>query len=136
MECIEIQGDTAAMEHSSKASPFVATALVADAASELLPVDVHFAGRERDPSLAGFAAVRIGKALARFHRRVKAVRVQVRDVNARRGGIDQLCSIEVALADGERLYLSEAAEHAGRALLRLTRRVRRLIADRRHRRGA
>lgn len=119
-------GDTAAMD-TTRASD-------SDLRSAPLPVEVHFRGRPRDPSIARLAAERIGRTLARFRGRVASALVRVRDVNADRGGVDQLCSIELALAGGGRIYVTEQADRVERAIARLTPRVRRLLAERHRRR--
>jgi hypothetical protein len=121
-------GDTAAMSTTQAFEPRSSAPQ-----QEPLPVDVHFAGRARDPSLVRFAADRMARALARFRDRVTSARVRVRDVNGRRGGIDQLCSVELALAEGGRLYLTEQADRVERALARLAQRLRRVLAERRRR---
>ena len=100
-----------------------------------LPVRVLFSGRARSSAVTRYAMARIHCALRRFHNRIANVLVRIHDVNGKRGGCDQQCSMEVQLINGQRLYLSDLAETPKRGIARLLHRTRRLLQERReHRR--
>jgi ribosomal subunit interface protein len=76
-----------------------------------------------------YAEKRVARALDHHAELVKSVHVRLRDVNGKRGGVDQVCSIEVGLARLRpivaestqrtlRLAVDEACERLERALLR------------------
>lgn len=98
-----------------------------------LPVDVRFGGRRRSSWVARFAAMLLDRALTRFRSRIDSATVRVRDVNGRRGGVDQHCSLELRLADGQRLHVEDLAETPKAALQRIVRRARRLLREHRRR---
>jgi hypothetical protein len=98
-----------------------------------LPVEVSFSGRPRSTWLARFAVLYLDRSLHRCRDRIRRAWVRVRDVNGRRHGIDQLCSLELRLVDGATLHLSDLAESPQLGLRRLSQRARRLLLERRRR---
>lgn len=97
-----------------------------------LPVEVRFAGRPRSHWLARFADLYLNRALHRFHHRIVHVLLRVRDVNGKRGGVDQQCSLSLRLADGHGVFLRELAETPKAGVILLSRRAQRLLVDRRN----
>ena len=95
-----------------------------------MTIQVNFFGRRQSRAVATFARDLLARALGRFVALVRDVHVRVRDVNGRRGGVDQLCSLDVRLADGGHLYLSDLAGQPESALRRLARRSKRILQRR------
>jgi hypothetical protein len=104
------------------------------ASSPSVPVRVLFSGRVRSAAVTRWAMARIHRTLHRFQRRIANVLVRIHDVNGHRGGLDQQCSLEIRLVDGQHLYLSDLAETPRRGIARLLQRSRRLLDERRKRR--
>jgi hypothetical protein len=96
-----------------------------------LPVEVRFAGRPRSHWLARFADLYLNRALQRHRHRVVHALLRVRDVNGKRGGIDQQCSLALQLVDGQGLFLRELTATPKEAVIRLSRRAQRVLVDRR-----
>ncbi len=113
--------------HRDSLAPTVSNA---SAPTPPLPVEVRFAGRPRSHWLARFADLYLNRALHRFRHRVVHALLRVRDINGKRGGVDQQCSLELQLADGHGVFLRELAETPKAALVRLSRRAQRLLVDR------
>lgn len=98
---------------------------------------ILFKGRQRSARIAGFARRTLGFALDRFADRLRRATLRVRDDNGPRGGVDQLVSLELQLANGPSLHLQELDSSAERAVHRLAHRAVRLVrkAAARRRRG-
>ncbi len=103
----------------------------ASAPTPRLPVEVRFAGRPRSHWLARFADLYLNRALQRHRHRVVHALLRVRDVNGKRGGIDQQCSLALQLVDGQGLFLRELTATPKEAVIRLSRRAQRVLVDRR-----
>jgi ribosome-associated translation inhibitor RaiA len=73
----------------------------------------------------------LGRALDPFGPRIQRVSVRFEDVNGRRGGVDTLCRIKVAMEADESIIIEELAEDAAvalaRAIPRVARNVRRAV---------
>lgn len=96
-----------------------------------LPVEVRFAGRPRSHWLARFVDLYLNRALQRFRPRLQHALLRVRDVNGKRGGVDQQCSLALQLVDGQGIFLRGMASTPKAGVVELTRRAQRLLADRR-----
>jgi hypothetical protein len=81
--------------------------------------------------LARFADLYLNRALQRHRHRVVHALLRVRDVNGKRGGIDQQCSLALQLVDGQGLFLRELTATPKEAVIRLSRRAQRVLVDRR-----
>lgn len=106
-------------------------AVGAAAPTPRLPVEVRFAGRPRSHWLARFADLYLNRALQRFRHRVVHALLRVRDVNGKRGGVDQLQRQRALLVDGQGVFLRELAATPKEGVIRLSRRAQRVLVDRR-----
>ncbi|MFN3243271.1 MAG: hypothetical protein ACE37K_17350 [Planctomycetota bacterium] len=108
------------------------------AAPKPLTIRVQFFGRVRSAAITRHAAARFERALDRFRSQVASLLVRVRDINGSRGGVDQQCSLELQLVDGQRMHFDALDERPEPAINRLARRARSLLSRRdrskRHRR--
>ncbi len=94
-----------------------------------------------EPSLREFAERRVRFALSRFGTRIRHITLVITDENGPRGGIDKQCRMAIKLrrlpdvvvtCDDVSLEacLARTAERAGRAVARVTERIRSLDRDR------
>lgn len=122
------------MTSAGDITPMNTPAKAAVADDRPISVQVNFFGRPRSKAVARFASARIRRALNRFQGMVSAAKVRIRDVNADRGGEDQQCSLELHLANGAHLHLSEVAPTPMQALRRIARRTKHVLQRRNRKR--
>lgn len=90
---------------------------------------VSFHDRPASESLAWTARRAVANALDRFASRIRSITVKIRDENGQKGGVDQHCSIAVAVADGREFHLHDTDASPESALHRLAGRAARLVRD-------
>jgi len=79
-------------------------------------------------ALRAYATERLLRALGRFSRLVRRVRVFLADINGPRRGADKRCRVVLGLADGGELVLERTAPDAYAAVHEAAHRVREAVA--------
>lgn len=87
------------------------------------------------PEMANRFAERIKATLGRYGSAIREVAVQLRDENGPRGGEDQSCVVQVALAGAPDVVVRQRGEQPLATLSSALKRVRRSIGERINARG-
>lgn len=94
-------------------------------------MDIFVSFQDCSPSeqIASKARTTLRAALDRFAARIREVRVKIRDQNAQKGGIDQRCTLSLAVHGQGELHLHETADSPDGAVHRLAKRAARLLRE-------
>lgn len=79
-------------------------------------------------AVVGHVESRLGAALGRFARRVRAVTVRVMDINGPRGGTDKRVEVEVDLEGTGAVRVAQADADVYNAVTRVSHRVKRTVS--------
>lgn len=90
---------------------------------------VSFQDCQPSEQVASKARTTVRNALDRFAQRIREVRVKIRDQNAQKGGVDQRCSLSLAVHGQGELHLHETADNPEGAVHRLAKRAARLLRE-------
>lgn len=90
---------------------------------------VSFHDRPASEHLAWVARRTVANALDRFASRIRAITVKIRDENGDKGGVDQHCSLAVAVVSGREFHLHDKDSSAEGAVHRLAKRASRLLRE-------
>ena len=103
-----------------------------------MDIDVFVnAEEQKDSRSQKFIREQISKTFSKFQGAIRRVRVIFRDENGPKGGIDQICQIEILCEKQHSIFLKEKDAFAGQAFTKVLTRAKQVMMrriDRLHRR--